>query len=122
MGGVRIDAAVGQAFVQALRPAALEAALQAEQELDLEREATLRQWRLQAERAGYEAERAERRYRAVEPENRLVARTLEAEWERRLNECAEAEAELQRRQGYRPGRLSQEQREEIRALGCSREF
>ena len=117
VGGVRIDAAVGQAFVQALTPAALEAALEAEQELDLEREARLRQWRLQAERARYEAERAERRYRAVEPENRLVARTLEAEWERRLNECAEAEAELQRRQGYRPGRLSQEQREEIRALG-----
>ena len=87
VGGVRIDGAVGQAFVQALTPAGLEAALQAEQELDLEREATLRQWRLQAERAHYEAERAERRYRAVEPENRLVARTLEAEWERRLNEC-----------------------------------
>ena len=117
VGGVRIDGAVGQAFVQVLTPAGLEAALQAEQELDLEREATLRQWRLQAERAHYEAERAERRYRAVEPENRLVARTLEAEWERRLNECTAAEAELQRREGHRSGRLSQEQREEIRALG-----
>ena len=42
----------------------------------------LEQWRLADERARYEAKRAERRYRAVEPENPLVARGLETDWER----------------------------------------
>ena len=46
----------------------------------LPHDAALSQWRLEVERARYEAERAERRYRTVEPENRLVARGLETEW------------------------------------------
>ena len=75
------------------------------------------QWRLQVERARYQAERAERRYRKVEPENRLVARTLETEWEKRLKELDAAEAELAQREQQRPDRLSDEQRERIRLLG-----
>jgi sugar-specific transcriptional regulator TrmB len=54
----------------------------------------------------------------VEPENRLVARTLEAEWERRLAELAEAEAELKRRERQRPGRLTENERKRIRILGA----
>ena len=53
----------------------------------------------------------------MEPENRLVARTLEAEWEQRLNELAAAEAELQRRERQHPIRLTDEQRKHIRTLG-----
>ena len=49
---------------------------------------------LAVERARYDAERAERAFTAVEPENRLVARTLEARWEARLAELAEAEQAL----------------------------
>ena len=45
-----------------------------------------RQWQKRIEAARYEAERAARRYHQVEPENRLVARTLEAEWNERLEE------------------------------------
>ncbi len=56
----------------------------------------LKQFRLQVERARYEAERAERRFRNVEPENRLVARTLESEWDNKLHEQRAAEAELAR--------------------------
>ena len=86
IGGLQIDAAVTTAFLTALTPAALDATLIAAQHLDADHDAALAQWRLAVERARYEAERAERRYRAVEPEHRLVARGLEADWERRLRE------------------------------------
>lgn len=50
-----------------------------------------RQWQLTLERARYEAELARRRFVAVEPENRLVARTLEREWNERLAEIERME-------------------------------
>ncbi len=84
VGGVQIDQAVTDAFLEALKPAGIKAALAAAEQLETNHDAALEQWRLTVERARYEAERAERRYRAVEPENRLVARGLEAEWEKRL--------------------------------------
>ena len=117
VGGVQIDRAVAEAFLGAVEPAGVEAALLAEEELAAQHEAALRQWRLQAERARYEAQRAEARYRAVEPENRLVARTLETEWERRLDAAAAADAELARRDAEHPARLTPVQREQIHALG-----
>jgi DNA invertase Pin-like site-specific DNA recombinase len=107
VGGVQIDQAVVDAFLQALTPAALEATQLAIQQLEANHDAALSQWRLAVERAVYEAERAERRYRAVEPENRLVARGLETEWEKRLRDLAAAEAELERREKQRPHRLSE---------------
>src|SRR5256884_5399680 len=80
-----IDQAVVEAFLKALTPAALEATQLAIQQVEADHDAALSQWRLAVERAGYEAERAERQYRAVEPENRLVARCLETEWAKRLD-------------------------------------
>jgi hypothetical protein len=95
VGEVRIDEAVAAALLAAAPPAGIEASLKATEMLAAERDAALDQWRLEVERIRYEAERAERRYRAVEPANRLVARGLEAEWEKRLRELALAEAELE---------------------------
>jgi DNA invertase Pin-like site-specific DNA recombinase len=118
VGGARIDEAVVRFFLEAITPAGMEAALRAEQDIEAEHAAKIAQWRLQAERAAYKAERAERRYRTVEPENRLVARTLEAEWEQRLNEKTAAEAELARRERQCSGRLTDEQRRQIHALGA----
>jgi DNA invertase Pin-like site-specific DNA recombinase/uncharacterized protein YndB with AHSA1/START domain len=118
VGGVRIDEAVTQAFLDAVVPAGMEAALLAEDTIEADHNAALAQWRLQVERVRYEAERAQRRYRAVEPENRLVARTLEAQWEHRLSELADAQAELARRERQRPGRLTDEHRQSIRTLGA----
>ena len=118
VGGVRIDEAVARAFLNAVTPAGVEAALLAEQNIETDHEAACSQWRLQVERARYESERAERRYRSVEPENRLVARTLETEWEKRLAELASAEAELARRLRERPGALTDQERTKIRALGA----
>jgi len=117
VGGVQIDEAVVDAFLKALTPGALEATQLAIQQLEADHDAALRQWRLAVERARYEAQRAERQYRAVEPENRLVARGLESEWEKRLRELAAAEAELERRERQRPRLLSEEEKKKIRSLG-----
>ena len=117
VGGVQIDQAVVDAFLKALTPAALEATQLAIQQLEANHDAALRQWRLAVERARYEAERAERQYRAVEPENRLVARGLETEWEKRLRDLAAAEAELERREKQRPRMLSEAEKKKIFSLG-----
>ncbi len=117
VGGVQIDEAVTQAFLEALEPAGVKAALIAAEQLEADHDAALAQWRLAVERARYEAERAERRYRAVEPENRLVARGLETEWEERLRELDHAQAELDRRQRQRPVALTASERNALLALG-----
>src|SRR6516165_7417744 len=98
VGGQGIDAAVAGAFLAALEPMALRACLQAAEQVEHGHDAALDQHRRQTEQARYHASRAERRYRAVDPDNRLVARGLEAEWEHALRELADAETELTRRQ------------------------
>ncbi len=117
VGGVQIDQAVVEAFLRTVTPAAVEATQLAIQQLEADQDAVLGQWRLAVERARYQAERAERQYRAVEPENRLVARGLETEWEKRLRDLAVAEAELQRREQQRPRALSLEEKNKIQSLG-----
>jgi hypothetical protein len=117
VGGMQIDRAVVDAFLKALTPAALEATQYAIQQLEADHDAALAQWHLAVERARYEAERAERQYRTVEPENRLVARGLETEWEKRLRDLAAAEAELERRERQRPRQLSEEEKKKISSLG-----
>ena len=84
----------------------MKAALQAAEALEADHDAALTQWRLQVERARYQAERAERRYRQVEPEHRLVARGLERDWEHALTALATAEAELALREQQRPRTLT----------------
>src|SRR5262249_36145713 len=75
-------------------------------------------WRLGVERARYEAQRAERRYKACDAENRLVARGLETEWEDRLRDLAAAENELrQREQQQAAYRLTPEESQRLRTLG-----
>jgi hypothetical protein len=117
VGGVKIDQAVTEAFLDAITPAAMEAALVAEKNIEADHDAAIAQWQLQVERLSYEADRAERRYRAVEPENRLVARTLETQWELSLSKLKDAKKELERRQRSRPKRLTADQRASIRNLG-----
>ena len=67
------------------------------------------------ERATYEERRAERRYMAVDPDNRLVARGLEAEWEKSLQDSETAKAELTRREQQQPRMLVR-----MNAFACSR--
>jgi DNA invertase Pin-like site-specific DNA recombinase len=117
VGGLRIDEAVADALIAAIAPVGLEASLRAVELSQAETDAALGQWRRQVERARYEAQRAERRYRAVDPDNRLVARGLEADWEARLRALGEAERELARREQARPRALSDDDRAAIHALG-----
>jgi DNA invertase Pin-like site-specific DNA recombinase len=117
IGGQGIDAAVAAAFLAALQPAALQACLRAAEQLEHGHDAALDQHRRQVEQARYQAVKAERRYRAVDPENRLVARGLETEWNTALQQLADAEAELARRQAARPKALTPAERAAILALG-----
>jgi DNA invertase Pin-like site-specific DNA recombinase len=118
VGGVQIDQAITAAFLAALSPAGVTAALAAAEVLEADHDAALAQWRRQVERARYEAARAERRYLAVDPDNRLVARGLESDWEAKLSVLADAEAELARREAARPRSLTDNERAALAALGA----
>ena len=118
VGGVGIDAAVTSAFLAALAPAGLGACLAAAAQLEQGVDAALEQWRREVERARYQAAKAERRYLAVDPDNRLVARGLEADWEQALRTLADAEAELRRREAQRPKTLTPQEETAILALGA----
>jgi predicted DNA-binding transcriptional regulator AlpA len=118
IGGVQIDEAVARAFIAALEPIKLAATVAAAERLEADREATLKQWRLGVERASYQVTRAERRYRAVDPDNRLVARGLEREWEESLSALEVAKAELARREAERPRVLSDAERTSLLAVGA----
>ena len=117
VGGTLIEQAVANALLEAITPAAIEATRLSVEQLQSNHDAALSQWRLEVERTRYEADRAERRYRIVEPENRLVARGLETEWENRLRDLAAAEMELRRREQQRPSAISPEQLQAIQRLG-----
>ena len=98
-------------------PIKLAAIVAAAERLEVDREATLKQLRLGVERANYEASRAERRYRAVDPDNRLVARGLEREWEESLRALEAAKAELARREAEDNDLLSEVERASFLAVG-----
>jgi len=90
-----VDAAVAGALLDALTPEQVALALSAADQVTDRRQRVSRAAELALERSRYEADRAERAFHAVEPENRLVARTIEARWEAKLTELAEAEEALQ---------------------------
>jgi excisionase family DNA binding protein len=100
-----VDAAVARALLDALTPAEFARTLAAVDEVHARTHRSQRAAELAVERARYQAQRAERAFGQVEPENRLVARTLEARWENCLKDLAEAEhalAELRRTQPELP--------------------
>jgi hypothetical protein len=111
-----VDDLVVQQVLHALEPATLELSLKAIQNVHLERERFHRQWKQRLERATYEAARAERQYQAVEPENRLVARSLERQWETALRNQRDLLEEYDRFLKEQPPHLSEDQRAQILAL------
>ena len=84
MRGDGIDAAVAQLFLAAMQPAQLEISLATPDQLEAQARQIEAQWQRRLERARYEADVALRRLFAVEPENRLVARSLERDWNDKL--------------------------------------
>ena len=93
IGGKRIDQTVAEVFLEATTPCAADAARLANEEAHRESEALRLYWAHQIERVQYEAQRAERQYMAVEPENRVVARELERRWEQALKELEHVRVE-----------------------------
>ena len=91
-----LDDLIASLVLEAVTPAAIEASVALAENLEAERAALDRHWLQRRERAGYEVERARRQYAAVDPENRLVARTLERAWEAALTEQARLEADHER--------------------------
>jgi DNA invertase Pin-like site-specific DNA recombinase len=106
VGGRHIDATVVDRVFALLEPAAVAATTAALSEAEAHHQRRLRAFELGVERARFEAERARRQFDAVEPENRLVARGLEREWEKRLVDLRQAEAELTKQRARRPATLS----------------
>jgi hypothetical protein len=111
-----VDDLVAAQVLSALTPAALEVSNRAVADMQKERALLERHWCQQLERARYDAERAERQYRAVEPENRLVARTLEKAWEEALQAETRLKEEYDRFVRNGPQPLSEAQRARIQAL------
>jgi hypothetical protein len=114
-----VDDLVAQQVLRALEPATLELSLKAIQDVHQERERIHRHWKQRLERATYEAERAERQYQAVEPENRLVARSLEQQWEEALRNRRNIAEAYDRFLKEQPPRLSEDQRAQILALSSN---
>ena len=112
-----VDAEVEKLALAALAPDQIALAVAALGELEEEARLLERQWALKRERARYEAERARRQYDAVEPENRLVARSLERAWEEKLRQVEQVEAEHESWRRERPISLTDTDRDQILSLG-----
>jgi DNA invertase Pin-like site-specific DNA recombinase len=82
--GDGVDAAVARVFLEAMQPAQLAVSLATLEQAEEQAHQVERQWQLRRERAQYEADLARRRFIAVDPENRLVGRSLEREWNEKL--------------------------------------
>jgi len=114
--GKPLDELVAKVIFQALEPAALEISLRVAEDIEAQRAQLVRHWEQRLERARYAVERAFRQYNAVEPENRLVARTLERQWEEALGAEEELKREYERFLPQHPPCLSAQERNAIRQL------
>jgi excisionase family DNA binding protein len=116
LGGQRLDNAVAAAFLEAVSPAGVRACTEAVGELERQHEERLGGQRLAVERAEFEAGRAQRQFDACEPENRLVARTLEAAWEQALARLEAERRKLAELEARRPEPLTQDERQVLARL------
>ncbi|TVY99127.1 recombinase family protein [Trebonia kvetii] len=116
IAGPSLDDWIAARVLEAVAPAALEVSMAAAAQAEDERAMLDKLWRQRLERARHAADRARRQYQLAEPENRLVARQLEADWEAALAETALLEADYQRFTEEQPATLTAAEREAIQAL------
>ncbi|TIV49195.1 MAG: hypothetical protein E5V88_25820 [Mesorhizobium sp.] len=112
-----VDARVESIRLEALRPDKIAIAIAALGQIEEEMRQLERQSALRRERARHEAERARRQYYAVEPENRLVARSLERVWEEKLRAAEAIEQDYERWRQDEPLVLNEPDREALQRLG-----
>jgi hypothetical protein len=111
-----VDGFIAELILAALAPSAIDVSLQLAEDIELERIERQRHWAQRLERVRYETTLARRRYEAVDPENRLVARTLEREWETALAAEQALQREHERESARQPARLQPAEIEAIRCL------
>ena len=116
--GGDIDAGVGQLLVQSVTPLALEVALNVQSELQARLAEADRLRQQQVQRAQYEVDRARVRYMRVDPNNRLVADTLEAQWNEKLRLLAQAKEDCEKQHRTDSAQLTDEQKARILALAA----
>jgi hypothetical protein len=114
--GAGIDEAVGQLLVESVTPLALEVALKVQNEIEDQVAQADRLRQQQVQRAQYEADQARLRYMRVDPNNRLVADTLEVQWNEKLRGLAQAKEEYEKHQRLDSARITDQQKAKIRAL------
>jgi DNA invertase Pin-like site-specific DNA recombinase/DNA-binding MarR family transcriptional regulator len=118
LAGKCVDDYVSGLALQAMAPAALEISLAAAEQEESRRSETDRIWRQRLERADYAAGRARRQYQLAEPENRLVVRQLEKDWNEALAERQRLGEDYDRHLAGRPRALTAAERDQIRALAA----
>jgi hypothetical protein len=116
LAGACVDTLVTEQVLAALAPAAVEVSLQAAEQIQAERAELERIWQQRLERAAIAADRARRCYRLAEPENRLVVRQLEADWEAALAAQQRLREDYDRFTRTRPQPLTPAQQRAIAAL------
>jgi len=116
VNGGPLDEAIGKVLVDVVTPVTLEVALAVQKELESRCDESDRLRRQEVERARYEAELARRRYMSVDPGNRLVADSLEAEWNQALRALAEAQERYEKQKQADSATLTEKQRANILAL------
>lgn len=116
LGARELDELVTEQVLRALEPAAIDVSLRAAADIERERQRLHDHWRRQLEQARYEAERVERQYQAVEPENRRVARSLETRWEAALQKEQEIREDYERFLQSTPATLTEAERSRIATL------
>ena len=116
VAGAAIDRGIEQLFLDTMVPSELDLSLAVEREVQQQADALAKAWKTRIEQVGYEARRAERRYKAVDPDNRVVARTLESDWEQRLRELEAVEQEYAETRRRARVELTAQDRARIRQL------
>jgi DNA invertase Pin-like site-specific DNA recombinase/predicted DNA-binding transcriptional regulator AlpA len=114
--GKVVDPAISALLLELMTPVTLEVALAVEQEVAARLAEVERLLRQQVERARYEAELARRRYMQVDPDHRLVADTLEAEWNARLRTLTEEQRRHDAHRQHAGHSRDMESQARIRAL------
>jgi DNA invertase Pin-like site-specific DNA recombinase len=116
--GATIDPAISQLLLDTVTPVALDVALSVQAELEARAEQADALRRSHVERARHAAELARRRYLAVDPDNRLVADSLEADWNDALRRLNDADADYQRATTAAHNQLTDEHKARVRSLAA----
>jgi DNA invertase Pin-like site-specific DNA recombinase len=116
LDGAGIEEAISQLILESVTPLTLDVALAVQEEMQSRLAEADRLRQAEVKRARYEAQLAQRRYMQVDPDNRLVADTLEADWNQKLRALAEAQTKYEQQREADSKRLEAGQQAQIRAL------